>query len=160
VLRASEAVSVMTSVRVATSADVERLVNLLGLLFDQEAEFVADPQLQRAALSTLIDDPRLGRVLVADDGEVVGMATLLWTISTATGTAAALLEDMVVSPNTRGRGVGSLLVEAAFSEARRRGVSRITLLTDSDNLRAQHLYQQLGFEPSTMVPMRWHDGPA
>jgi len=66
----------------------------------------------------------------------------------------ALLEDVIVLPGRRGRGVGTALLRHVVDEARKQGVLRVTLLTDGQNERAQRLYSKLGFEPSTMTPMR------
>ena len=85
------------------------------------------------------------------------MVSLLWTVSTATGSIAALLEDMVVRPDRRGAGVGSMLVEEALQVARAAGATRITLLTDADNDGARRLYERHGFVRSSMAVMRWVD---
>jgi ribosomal protein S18 acetylase RimI-like enzyme len=82
------------------------------------------------------------------------MASLLFTVSTAEGGRAAWFEDLIVLPEHRRRGIGSALLGFVIREAKREGVLRITLLTDSGNERAQALYRKLGFTPSTMQPMR------
>jgi GNAT superfamily N-acetyltransferase len=82
------------------------------------------------------------------------MVNLLYTVSTALGDRVALLEDMVVSPNVRGSGVGSRLLEQAIQLARLDGCKRITLLTDRANEPAQRFYQKHGFVSSVMVPLR------
>ena len=41
-----------------------------------------------------------------------------------------------------------------IAESRRRGVLRLTLLTDASNERAQAFYRSLGFSDSPMKPMR------
>jgi len=74
--------------------------------------------------------------------------------STALGGRVALLEDMVVRPDARGRGAGSLLLRAAVEFARAAGCLRITLLTDADNAAAQRFYARHGFGQSAMIPMR------
>lgn len=140
---------------IARQEDLPDLVALLGILFSQEAEFIPDDARQTRALDKILSDESVGRVYVArEDGRVVAMATLLYTISTAEGGVAALLEDVIVLPGNRGRGVGTALLKHALEEARKQGVLRITLLTDAQNSRAQSLYLKLGFAPSSMTPMR------
>jgi len=139
----------------ATAADIPALCELLDLLFTQEAEFAPDRDAQISGLRTIIDDPALGTILVARDADaVLGMVNLLWTVSTALGTRVALLEDMVIAPDARGRGLGGDLLEAALRHARERGCRRITLLTDADNFRAQLFYRRHGFSASPMLPYR------
>jgi ribosomal protein S18 acetylase RimI-like enzyme len=139
----------------ATQKDLPRLVELLGILFESEAEFSADAGKQSNALQALLSDPVKGRIFVARDGrEVVAMASLLYTISTAEGGKAALFEDLVVAPDHRKRGIGEALLKHVIAHARAEGVLRITLLTDMQNERAQAMYRRVGFVGSPMKPMR------
>ncbi len=143
-------------VSLAERGDLEAMVVLLRCLFDQEADFTADAELQRRALIRILDAPEVGRILVARAaGRCIGMVSLLYSVSTAEGGIAAWLEDMVVEPDLRGGGVGSLLIEAAVRDCQARGIHRITLLTDQTNTRAQQFYLRHGFTPSAMVPLRW-----
>jgi GNAT superfamily N-acetyltransferase len=135
--------------------DLPQLVALLGILFSQEAELSPDPQKQHRGLECLFDDESAGTVFVAREGErIVAMASLLYTISTAEGGRAALFEDLIVHPDCRGQGIATALVKHILADARRRGILRLTLLTDLQNSRAQALYRKLGFVDSSMKPMR------
>jgi ribosomal protein S18 acetylase RimI-like enzyme len=139
----------------AAQKDLPRLVELLGILFESEAEFSADSDKQRAALQVILADSAKGRIFVARDGrDVVAMASLLYTISTAEGGKAALFEDLVVAPDHRKRGIGEALLKHVIAQARAEGVLRITLLTDMQNERAQAMYRRAGFVGSPMKPMR------
>ena len=141
----------------ATREELPQLVALLGMLFSEEAEFAPDDARQARALTRILADESVGRIYVArDGGRVVAMATLLYSISTAEGGLVASFEDLVVLPERRGRGIGSALVRFVVAEARKQGVLRLTLLTDSHNKRAQELYAKAGFRASGMLPMRLH----
>lgn len=139
----------------ATQDDIPALCELLAILFAQEAEFHPDPEAQARGLRMIIGQPGAGQILVLRDGPVrAGMVNLLYTVSTFRGGRVALLEDMIVRPEFRGRGAGGLLLEAAIAAARAAGCSRITLLTDRANEPAQRFYRRHGFVGSTMTPMR------
>ncbi len=139
----------------ATKAEIPQLVELLGTLFSIEADFVPNPEKQRRAVEMIFKEPRLGVIYVAREaGRVVGMVSTLYTVSTAEGGKSAWLEDMVVLPECRGRGVGAQLLEFAIVGAREAGVRRITLLSDEDNDQAHALYASEGFQFSGMRPMR------
>ena len=139
----------------ATHADIPALCHLLGELFDQECEFSPDPALQARGLEMLLAQPQQGILLVArEEGGLIGMLSLLYTVSTALGARVALLEDFVVNKAARGQGVGSALLASAIDHARAAGCQRITLLTDGDNQAAQALYARHGFRASDMLPMR------
>jgi GNAT superfamily N-acetyltransferase len=139
----------------ATAKDLPSLVELLGVLFAQEADFVPDAGKQQRALEAIIGDPRIGRIYVAREGSlVVGMVSTLYTVSTAEGGKAAWLEDMVVRPECRGRGIGAALLAHAVVGAREAGCLRLTLLSDEDNALAHGVYASEGFQFSGMRPMR------
>jgi GNAT superfamily N-acetyltransferase len=139
----------------AASKDLPQMVELLGQLFEQEAEFTPNAAKQETALKLIFSTPSYGKLFVAKDGsKVVAMASLLYTVSTAEGGKAALFEDLVVRPDYRKQGIGAKLLEYVIAQARAEGLVRITLLTDMQNERAQVLYRKLGFVGSPMKPMR------
>lgn len=139
----------------ARPGDVRSLAALLGILFRQERDFQPDAGKQSAALRRLLREPRLGRIFTAKaDGKLVGMALLLFSVSTAEGGAAAWIEDFVVDPGWRGRGIGAKMLDHAVAYARRRRFKRVTLLTDRSNRRAVRLYRRKGFRRSSMIPFR------
>ncbi|NNM83175.1 MAG: GNAT family N-acetyltransferase [Burkholderiales bacterium] len=142
-------------IRKAAIADLPALCSLLGILFSQEAEFSPDMEKQARALRQIVSNPETGLILLcAEQGETVAMTSLLFTVSTAMGGRAAILEDLVVHPSCRGRGLGTKLLQAAIGQAKESGCLRITLLTDRDNERAIELYRKHGFTPSPMLPLR------
>jgi len=139
----------------AGAADTSQLVELLGILFTQEAELNPDPQKQRRALEIILQDPSRVRIYVARDvGKVTAMAALHFTTSTAEGGKAAWLEDCIVRPEYRRKGIGKALLEHVIAQARAEGALRVMLLTDGDNERAQALYRKMGFADSAMLAMR------
>jgi ribosomal protein S18 acetylase RimI-like enzyme len=139
----------------ASAAEIPQLVELLGILFTQEAELTPDPDKQRRALQIILADPARARIYVArEGGRVIAMAALHFTTSTAEGGRVAGLEDCVVHPEHRRKGVGEKLLAHVLVQARAQGALRVMLLTDSDNTRAQALYRKLGFKPSSMLAMR------
>ena len=139
----------------ATAKDLPQMVELLAVLFEQEAEFHPDAAKQKQALEAILANPTIGRLFVAREGrQVVAMASLLYTISTAEGGKAALFEDLVVAAEHRNRGIGEALLKHVVAQAKADGVLRITLLTDMQNERAQAMYRRAGFVGSPMKPMR------
>jgi len=139
----------------ATHLDIPGLVELLNSLFEQEAELEPNSEIQSKALSKIILDPKIGIILIAkEDDKILGMVNLLFTESTALGSKVALLEDMIVLSSSRGRGIGSQLIDYGISEAKKAGCKRITLLTDIENTKAQSFYQKKGFVKSKMTPYR------
>ncbi len=144
-------------ITVATLQDVPKLCALLQELFAQETEFIPNPEAHSQGLVEIISKPEVGAILVArQEDEIAGMLNLLYTISTALGARVALLEDMVVSPESRGLSIGSELIDYAIEFAKERGCQRVTLLADAQNQRAHKFYERHGFFKSSMVPFRLH----
>src|ERR1700722_13891970 len=143
-------------IRQATITDIPQLCDLLSLLFTQEADFIPDAGRQSRGLRLILEQPQVGRIYCATDNDsvVVGMVSLLFTVSTAEGGVVAWLEDMVVHPHRRGQGIGEQLLQEAINQARAAGCSRITLLTDVGNAPAMRFYSKAGFARSQMVPFR------
>jgi GNAT superfamily N-acetyltransferase len=145
----------MPTIEPATIADLDQLADLLGILFSQEAELTPDWDKQLRGLQAIVTSPAVGQIFVARDGGLVlGMVSLLRTISTAEGGPVCWLEDMVVRPDARAAGIGSRLLQHAIDYARANGFKRITLLTDGDNDGARRFYQRHGFQPSAMATLR------
>lgn len=145
----------MYTTQLATSTDVKEMAQLLQFLFEQEADFTPQIHLQEQGLKLIVDQPALGEIWVLKkDDKIVGMVSLLYTVSTALGVKVALMEDMVLHPDYRNQGLGSMLIESAIHYAKSIGCGRITLLTDHDNYGAQKFYKSKGFTSSTMVPYR------
>ncbi|MDO8940026.1 MAG: GNAT family N-acetyltransferase [Methylicorpusculum sp.] len=143
------------SITPALVSDIPALCGLLAILFSQEAEFTPDSDAQQRGLRLIIDNPESGLILVARSRlNLVGMVSLLFTVSTALGNRVGLLEDMVVMPDHRKQGIGSQLLMCAIETARQKGCKRITLLTDHDCFSAHHFYQSHGFTKSPMIPFR------
>lgn len=142
-------------ISIATLAELDELVELLIVLFTQDIEFEPDYAKQKAGLEQIISNPALGEILIMKiDGKVVGMVSLLYSISTALGGKVAILEDMVMSKDFRGKGLGKELLNEAIAFAQKRGCLRLTLLTDFDNETAIRFYQSAGFSLSKMIPLR------
>ena len=87
-------------------------------------------------------------------GQAIAMVCLLYTVSTFLGEKVALLEDMIVHPEFRGRRIGRKILDAAISHATQRGCARLTLLTDATNDGAIRFYERAGFARSGMIPLR------
>jgi AraC family transcriptional regulator of adaptative response/methylated-DNA-[protein]-cysteine methyltransferase len=139
----------------ATLADIEPMVYLLGILFEQEHEFVAHQQKQKEALSLILGNKSLGKIFVIKEQEkTVGMVNILFTISTALGGKAAILEDMIIHPDYRSKGMASHLLAYVLDWLQSNQFKRVSLLTDADNIMAQALYRKHGFEQSSMCIYR------
>jgi len=139
----------------ASIEDLPQLVALTMDLFAHSGDLRADSQVQEHGLRLILEQPARGRIFVLrSDDTIFGMVNLLFTISTAMGGFVILMEDVIVHPVHRGHGYGSMLIEYVLDFAKKKDFKRITLLTDKISADSQHFFKKMGFEYSSMIPMR------
>ncbi len=142
-------------ISIAALNDLPELTELLNDLFTQDIEFVPDLKKQKSGLEAIINNPEMGEILVLKgEGKILGMVSLLYSISTALGGKVAILEDMIIHKDYRGKGLGKELLGEAIRFSKGRNCLRLTLLTDFNNDVAIQFYQHFGFKKSEMIPMR------
>ncbi|MFC4333973.1 GNAT family N-acetyltransferase [Salininema proteolyticum] len=130
----------------------ENLTLALPLIADYQRFYGQEPdeERNRAFFGDLVADDRLGLQLIAmDGGEAVGFATLYWVRTSTRATVDALLNDLYVVPEYRGRGtegVGTLLMRAAAKAAAERGYPVMNWETAPDNHSGQALYDRFNRE--------------
>jgi len=139
----------------ATLDDLPQLTELLFDLFTLEGDFKPDRSKHVRGLRLVLEQPSRGRIFVLrQEGRIVAMINLLFTISTAEGGFVLLLEDLIVDHAHRHRGFGDRLLEYCVNFAREKNFLRITLLTDRANEEAQTFFRKHGFLDSKMIPLR------
>ena len=145
----------MIEINKATNADIPDLSEMLGILFIQDIEFIPDIEKQKKGILLIINNPEVGQILVMKEhGQIIGMLNILFSVSTALGEKVAILEDMIIKPGKRGKGLGTKLLLKGISFAKDCSCKRITLLTDFNNSKAISFYEKLGFVKSDMIPLR------
>lgn len=146
----------MIPIRAAVPSDIAQLAALLQELFTIEKDFVFDPVKQTNGLNHLLNSEK-DFILVAESSKVnkvVGMCTIQTLISTAEGGQVGLLEDLVVAAGFRHHGIGSKLLAEAVYWAERRGLKRLQLLADKNNLPALGFYKNQGWPSTELVCLR------
>ncbi len=142
-------------VETATIDDLQPLTDLVVELLENSGDFTPDRAHQERGLRLILEQPSRGRIFVVRNQEkIFGMVNLLFTISTARGGFVILMEDVVIHPDHRGQGYGSMLLKHVFEFAQQKDFRRITLLTDKISADSQSFFIKHGFEYSNMIPMR------
>ncbi len=139
----------------ATIEDLPALTELVMDLFSKSGDFSPDRTVQEKGLQLILEQPNRGRIFVLrNNHRIFGMVNLLFTISTARGGFVILMEDVIVHPDHRGQGYGSMLLKHVVDFAKQKNFKRITLLTDKISQESQEFFTKNGFEYSNMIPMR------
>jgi ribosomal protein S18 acetylase RimI-like enzyme len=98
----------------------------------------------------------LARVFLAyDDTRPVGLAICFVGFSSFRAKPLLNIHDIAVRPETRGQGIGRQLLKAIEEDARALGCCKLTLEVRADNLRAQALYKDVGFQPTDPGTWFW-----
>ena len=144
------------TVRKAGLDDLIDLMPLLKLLFTIEEDFVFNERTHTKGLTLLIREPEdKAVVMVAEsEGKIVGMVTAQITVSSAAGGFSAWMEDLVVSPEYQGRGIGKKLIDNILIWCREQGCLRVQLLADKNNFPALEFYRKGSWEGSNMIPLK------
>ncbi len=93
---------------------------------------------------------RFGDVLVADDGEVIGVVqVMVFPHFQHTGRWCCELESVHVRADRRDCGIGTRLIDAAEKLARERNCYRVQLTSRNVRDDAHRFYRRLGFEQTS-----------
>jgi GNAT superfamily N-acetyltransferase len=142
-------------IREAVSGDVDCLIPLLKELFSIEADFCFNEDLQRRGLTMMLEPSENRCILIASAGNwIIGMASIQTLISTAEGGLSGIVEDVVVTSEWRGKGIGCCLLEAIEVWAHTKGLKRIHLLADATNTPALEFYRNSGWMTTQLICLR------
>jgi GNAT superfamily N-acetyltransferase len=142
----------MLTIDTVGAADLPELMPMLRAYCDFYRVDPTDERL-RALASALIADPSEGLQLIArdSDGTPLGFATIYWTWQTLHAARVGVLNDLFVTPASRGSGAGRALIERCRELCRERGAEKLVWETALDNTTAQRLYDGIGAEKSTWL---------
>ena len=136
------------TIRPAEAADVGTILRFVREL--AEYERAADKVVATEALLTdalFADQPAAFAVIAEIDGAPVGMALYFFNFSTWTGWRGLYLEDLYVTSEARGQGVGGALLTRLAGIAVARGCTRFEWAVLDWNAPAIAFYRSKGAEP-------------
>jgi GNAT superfamily N-acetyltransferase len=132
-------------IRSATEDDLSALLPLLRGYCDFYGFSPPDDGLIEMARALIASADSEGMLLVADDdGAVVGFAAVGWKWSSLRAARIAVLEDLFVASEARGRGAADALIRGCADRAREHGAPVLSWQTATDNHRAQAVYERVG----------------
>jgi GNAT superfamily N-acetyltransferase len=128
-------------------------IDKIAPLFDAYRGFYGQPsnlQQSRDFIAERIDRDE-SVIFFASDlcGDALGFVQLYPTFSSIDAHRTWLLSDLFTKPESRGQGVGRLLMNAARAFALSTGAKGMVLETATDNVGAQRLYESLGYVRDT-----------
>lgn len=133
---------------VISRAQVEDVAALLPVVqaFYAHFEFAWDTERKRALLVDYLQRPQAGRMwLVKSDDAVAGYALVPFYFSLEFDGPVALLDELFVSAEYRGQGVGAKLMAAVVEMLQAEGIRVVRLEVDERHPEAAALYARQGF---------------
>ena len=137
-------------------AQIEHLDHLIPL-FDGYRVFYEQPSDFYAAKQFLFERLKNNDSIIFIayiDNIAVGFTQLYPLFSSVSMEAMYLLNDLYVSSNYRGEGIGEALINKAKSYCIENNLKGLAIQTAANNP-AQHLYQRLGFEKDPDLHFFW-----
>jgi ribosomal protein S18 acetylase RimI-like enzyme len=135
----------VTRFRPARAGDVAAVVAMMRGYYGQDGYTFVEAEAQAAALM-LINDPTLGRLWVACDGdEVIGYVAVALGFSFEYRGREAFVDELLVAESHRGRGLGREALEIAEAYCREAGVNALHLEVERHREKALELYRRRGF---------------
>jgi GNAT superfamily N-acetyltransferase len=104
-----------------------------------------------AAHAWLREQVEAGKIRVYLAGAAEGICTVAIVPAALTLRTVWLIRDLYVRPGSRRRGLARALLAAVEEEARADGAHRLSLQTETTNVRAIELYADCGFTPLSDV---------
>lgn len=145
-----------SSYRLATVADLDDVLSLQRDFYAEEGYPFAVEHM-RPALATLLGDPSLGQVWVAEDAQrLVAYAVLTLGYSLEHRGRDAFVDELYVVPSHRGRGLGRAALGLMDGYCREHGVHVLLLEVEYDNEDAHALYRRVGFGAGTRHLLKKH----
>ncbi len=133
-------------ITVVGDEDLDDLAPLVRAYCDFYEVTPSDDDLRSFSRLLIADPDQVGIQLIARDeaGRPLGYATLYWSLSSLSASRIAIMDDLFVQPDARGRGVADALIEECRARAGRRGATAVTWQTAKTNRRAQRVYERVG----------------
>lgn len=139
----------MLEIRKATADDIEKIELLIRELAQavgyMERAPLIDINIWLSTLKKMLDSPDWVFLLAVEDGEALGMLIFFVRPTLTTGLNRANLTEMVVTEASRGRGIGTRLVEEAKRSALEMKCFSLGVSTELDNAGAVGFYRKMGF---------------
>lgn len=134
-------------IRNAVADDAELIVNLVNRLIEELGGARLPVESAALACRQMFAEQRAFALIAEDNGKALGVCTLSFQESIRTLGKYAIVQEMYVIPESRGRSLGAEIMESAISEARSHGCRTIELGTPPNGERQERFYERLGFDP-------------
>jgi ribosomal protein S18 acetylase RimI-like enzyme len=140
---------------VTVEADENDLPAVVNLLTELSSTLEQPPVLDQQQLITnclsLFHDPHAFILLAKEEGKTVGLIDFSMRRTALHSGPSALIDELIVAKDHRGKGIGSSLLTAAIDKCRQLGCCEIEVSTETSNEAAKALYHASGFRGDSVL---------
>jgi GNAT superfamily N-acetyltransferase len=134
-------------IRDAKPADAKTILHFINELAIYEKEPEAVKTNEQAILDTLFSEGATAHSILCFDGdEAIGFAVYFYNYSTWLGKNGLYLEDLYVSPDSRGKGAGKAIMKHLAKQALAKNCGRFEWVVLDWNQPAIDFYNSIGAE--------------
>ena len=129
-----------------TSENIDIIVAMMQDFYAIDG-YDIDPIVSRENFKIFLDDEKLGQSwLIKENDLVLGYIIVVYFFSFEFKGRVALLDELFLNADARGKGVGRKAVEFVKDYVQEQGCKLVLLEVESHNLPAQKLYESQGFD--------------
>ncbi len=133
------------SFRRLAAADRATAIDLIRAYYAGEGYEFSPPDIERA-VDEIVAGAGLAHLwLIERSGEAVGYLCLAAGFSLEAGGGDYFLDEIYVTPEARGEGIGTMALDYAEQQCRALGARRLSLVTERANPRARAFYECRGY---------------
>ncbi len=133
-------------IRPATAADLSTVLAFMAQL-DLGHDTDQSLETTTAVFEQIISNPNHTIYLAEVDDVIVGTFALIIIPQLAHGgTCSGIIEDVVVSPDQRGQGIGQAMMRFAYELCQQAGCYKLVLSSNKQRTAAHHFYENLGYQ--------------
>ncbi|ALS34915.1 hypothetical protein PTRA_b0434 [Pseudoalteromonas translucida KMM 520] len=135
-------------IRDAQASDAKTILHFINELAIYEKEPQAVKTNEQAILDTLFSEGATAHSIICFDGdEPIGFAVYFYNYSTWLGKNGLYLEDLYVSPDSRGKGAGRAIMKHLANQALNKNCGRFEWVVLDWNKPAIDFYDSMGAKP-------------
>lgn len=128
-------------------ADKRDLPHILKLLGSMDGEGAMSLDNAEAIWIKIVEYPYYKTFLAEDEGRIVGTYSLIIIDNLGhLGSKLAVAENVIVSEDYRGKGIGSMMMKDAMERAAKLKCYKLMLSSNKKRTAAHEFYTRLGFE--------------
>jgi len=139
-------------IRRARKSDLPAIKRLLAELINamDDTECI-DMRVAPKAWGHLLKDARSHFLVATAQGTPVGLINFTIRQTVLHRSPSAMIDELVVTKEYEGRGIGKQLVLAAIEKCRQLGCCEVEVSTEQTNVKARRFYRKCGFDKTEIL---------